>query len=417
MNRLTLTVRILIGMAAGLLVGGMMNLIGFQAGGAIDNYLVNGLFHGGGTIFLNLLKAIVVPVVFVSLVCGTAALEDIRKRGAIGGQPLGLYLFTTAIAITIALTAAILIRPGDGFNLPTDVTFQAKQAKPLIDVIIDIFPSNPVKSMAEGKMLPIIVFAGMVGLGITLAGAPGQRVLDFFKGLNEVVMKMVLILMELAPIGVFLLLAKVFANEGFAAIKPLSRYFIVVLLALFVHAGVTYGLLLRTLGGVSPLQFLRNFRAVLAFAFSTASSGATIPITLRTVEQRMGGSNSIASFTVPLGATINMDGTAIMQGVATGFIAQAYGIHLGLGDFMTVIFTATLASIGTAAVPGAGLIMLAIVLKQVNLPVEGIALIIGVDRLLDMTRTAINVCGDATVTLIVARGQKAFDKKIFDAPN
>ena len=263
-------------------------------------------------------------------------------------------------------------------------------------------------------MLPIIVFAGMVGLGITLAGRPGEIVLDFFKALNEVVMKMVLLVMELAPIGVFLLLARIFANEGFGAIRPLSRYFFVVLLVLLIHAVVTYSVILRSLGGVSPLLFFRKLRAVLAFAFSTSSSGATIPVTLRTVEKRMGVHNSIAAFTIPLGATINMDGTAIMQGVATGFIAQAYGIELGLGDFLAVIFTATLASIGTAAIPSAGLIMLAIVLRQVNLPVEGIALIIGVDRLLDMTRTAVNVCGDAAVTLVVAKSQKQFDRSIFD---
>ena len=414
-KKLSLTVRIVIGMASGLAIGGVMNWIGYEPGGFVDSWLVNGLFHGVGRIFINLLKAIVVPVVFVSLVCGTAALEDIRKLGAIGGKTLGLYLLTTAIAIMIALTCAILIRPGAGFELTTDASFQPQPPQPLVDVIIDIFPTNPVKEMAEGNMLPIIVFAGMVGLGITLAGRAGQPVLDLFRSLNEVVMKMVLFLMEVAPVGVFALLAKVFASEGFGAIRPLAKYFAVVVLGYLLHACLTYPAIVRFGAGLSPVRFFRKMRAVFAFAFSTASSGATIPVTLRAVEERMGVHNSVAAFTIPLGATINMDGTAIMQGVATGFIAQAYGIDLSFGDYLMVILTATLASIGTAAVPSAGLITLAMVLRQVNLPVEGIALIIGVDRLLDMMRTTINVTGDAAVTLVVAKSEGRFDREVFAA--
>jgi Na+/H+-dicarboxylate symporter len=228
-------------------------------------------------------------------------------------------------------------------------------------------------------------------------------------------MKMVLVLMEIAPIGVFALLAKVFATEGFGAITPLARYFSVVMLGYLLHVSLTYPAIIRFIAGLSPLRFFKKMKEVLAFAFSTASSGATIPVTLRTVEEKMGVDNSVAAFTIPLGATINMDGTAIMQGVATGFIAQAYGIDLAFGDYLMVILTATLASIGTAAVPSAGLITLAMVLRQVNLPVEGIALIIGVDRLLDMMRTTINVAGDAAVTLTVAKSEGRFDRNVFAA--
>jgi Na+/H+-dicarboxylate symporter len=368
-----------------------------------------------GTVFLASLKLLVVPLVFVSLVCGTAALEDATKLSRIGGKTIALYLFTTATAISLALLAAVVIRPGSGFHLDTDAVFQVQEPPSLADTIINLFPSNPVQAMAEGNMLQIIVFAGLFGLALTLAGASGKRVLAFFGDLNEVVMKLVMLLMELAPYGVFCLIAKVFALQGFGAIVPLLKYFTVVLGVLLIHVTCTYPLLLRSLAGLPPLTFFRNMRAPVALAFSTASSNATLPVTLETVEHRLGVDNSIASFTVPLGATINMDGTAIMQGVATAFIAQAYGIDLGVSGYLMVVLTATLASIGTAGVPGVGLIMLAMVLRQVNLPVEGIGLIIGVDRLLDMARTAVNVTGDATVTCIVAKSEGKFSSEVFHA--
>jgi Na+/H+-dicarboxylate symporter len=269
--------------------------------------------------------------------------------------------------------------------------------------------------MAEGNMLQIIVFAGLFGLALTMAGDPGKRVLAFFSDLNEVIMKLVMLLMEAAPYGVFCLIARVFAGQGIGAIGPLALYFSLVLGVLLLHAGLTYPALLKGVAGLNPITFYRNMRAPLALAFSTASSNATLPVTMETVERRLGVDNSIASFTLPLGATINMDGTAIMQGVATVFIAQAYGIEIGLSGYLMVVLTATLASIGTAGVPGVGLIMLAMVLRQVNLPVEGIALIIGVDRLLDMVRTAVNISGDAAVTCIIARGEGKFSTEVFNA--
>jgi len=309
----------------------------------------------------------------------------------------------------------VLIRPGAGFELQTDAVFEVVDPPSLTETLINLFPTNPIQAMADGNMLQIIVFAGLFGVALTLSGEPGQRLLRVFDDLNAVVMRLVMLLMEIAPYGVFCLITVVFAQQGFGAIRPLVAYFFVVLGVLLVHALATYPLLLRTLAGLNPFLFFRNMRAPLTLAFSTASSNATLPVTLETAEHRLGVDNSIASFTIPLGATINMDGTAIMQGVATAFIAQAYGIEIGIAGYVTVVATATLASIGTAGVPGVGLIMLAMVLRQVNLPVEGIALIIGVDRLLDMARTVVNVTGDATVTCIVARSEGKFDEEIFRA--
>ncbi|MEM7408943.1 MAG: dicarboxylate/amino acid:cation symporter [Myxococcota bacterium] len=412
-QRQRLTGRILIGMAAGITVGLGFNLAG--TGSALSTFVVDGVFHVGGQIFLASLKLLVVPLVLVSIVCGVASLDDLSRLGRVGGKTLGLYLMTTAIAISLALSAAMLVQPGAGFDLEAP-SFAAKEPPSVVDTLINLFPSNPIQAMADGEMLQIIVFASLFGIAMTLSGDPGKRVLAFFQDLNEVILRLVMLLISLAPYGVFCLLGKVFAAEGLAAIRPLGWYFGLVLAVLFTHALFTYPLLVRTLARLNPVVFLRKMRAPLALAFSTASSGATIPVTLETVERRLGVNNSIGSFTVPLGATINMDGTAIMQGVATGFIAQAYGIPLGPGDFLSVVLTATLASIGTAAVPGVGLVMLAMVLRQVNLPVEGIGLIIGVDRLLDMVRTAVNVTGDAAVTCVVANSEGQLDRDVFRDP-
>ena len=410
-SRRTLTVRILIGMAAGLAVGFALNALGEST--FVDDYVVDGLLHVGGAIFLASLKLLVVPLVFVSLVCGTAALDDIAKLGRVGGKTILLYLATTAVAITLALLAAFVLQPGAGFALESDVEFLARETPSLSQTFINLFPTNPVKAMAEGNMLQIIVFSGLFGLALTLAGDAGKRILRLFEDLNRVVMELVAILMIIAPVGVFCLIAKVFAQQGFAAIRPLASYFFVVLGVLAVHWMVTYPAMLRLLTGLNPLVFIRKMRAPIVLAFSTASSNATLPATLETTERRLGVDNAIASFTIPLGATVNMDGTAIMQGVATGFIAQAYGIDIGFSGYLMVVLTATLASIGTAGVPGVGLIMLAMVLRQVNLPVEGIGLIIGVDRLLDMVRTAVNISGDATVSLVVAHSEGQLDRDVF----
>lgn len=376
--------------------------------------LAGGIFYVGGQIFVASLKVLVVPLVFVSLVCGTCQLQGQSSLGWLSLKTIGLYLLTTAIAISIAIIAAEFLEPGLGIAMTTNANFEAPLPQPLSQVFINIFPANPVKAMAEGNMLQVIVFAILIGLAISRSGAHGERLTQQFQDWNEIMMTLVTLLMKLAPYGVFCLLFSLFAKQGIGVIGDLALYMITVLLVLAIHMLVVYPTLLKTFTGLSPAMFLRKLRNTQVFAFSTASSSATIPVTLRTVEQRLGVNNRIASFTVPLGATINMDGTAIMQGVATVFIAQAFGLELTLTDYLLVVATATLASVGTAGVPGVGLVTLAMVLQQVGLPVEGIALIIGVDRLLDMVRTAVNVTGDATVSCIVGRSENALDNTIYN---
>ncbi|MCC5833306.1 MAG: dicarboxylate/amino acid:cation symporter [Opitutales bacterium] len=419
-SRKRLTKQIIIGMIAGALTGFLINQYGNLRGeDAVYGFLMaagpDGLFEILGQGFISLLQVLVVPLVFVSLVCGTAALDDIRRLGKIGLKTVGLYLMTTAIAISLALSAALLVRPGAGLDRTTDASYEAAEAPSLVEVIVNIFPRNVIDAMASGNMLQIILFSVLLGIALSFSGEAGKRLLKLFEDANAVIMKLVMLIMLIAPYGVFALLARTFADLGLGGILPLAKYFFLVLGVLILHAMVTYPALLTVFAQLNPRRFLKKMQQVQVFAFSTASSNATIPVTLQAVEHRLGVKNSVASFTVPLGATINMDGTAIMQGVATAFIAQAYGIPLGVSDYMVVILTATLASIGTAGVPGVGMIMLSMVLLQVGLPVEGIALIIGIDRLLDMVRTAVNVTGDATVTAIVAKGEGALDESVFDS--
>ncbi|MBT3834326.1 MAG: dicarboxylate/amino acid:cation symporter [Gammaproteobacteria bacterium] len=412
-ERATLTRNILIGMAGGLLLGSLIHAIDLADTNPIMVYGVNGLFDIGGKAFVASLKLLVVPLVFVSLVCGASNLSDGSSLGRIGIKTVGLYLFTTAIAITLALTVANIVDPGMGMALTTDAVFVAKESPPLKEVIVAIVPTNPVKAMAEGNMLQVIVFAILVGVAIAKSGSSGQRVRETLNDWNDIIMRMIMMLMAIAPVGVFCLMLALFSNMGFSAITDLIRYFLTVAGVLVLHFLLTYAMMVRFVANLNPIVFYRNFYPVMAYAFSTSSSNATLPVTLETVEHRLGVKNEVASFTVPLGATINMDGTAIMQGVATVFIAQAYNIDISMTGYLMVVLTATLASIGTAGVPGVGLITLALVLQQVGLPVEGIALIIGVDRLLDMMRTAVNVCGDAAVATIVAKSEGKFDESVF----
>lgn len=413
---MSLTGRVILGMLAGILTGFVIRTI-FADNSFVDNYIVHGLLEVGGKIFIASLKMLVVPLVFVSLVCGTSSLKDIATLGRMGGKTLAFYIATTAIAITLALTMGTIFQPGAGADLTAVSTFSSANAPSLGQVIINMFPTNPINAMAEGKTLQVIVFAVLFGIAISLAGKAGDRIAAVFNDLNEVIMKLVAILMNIAPYGVFCLMAKLFTGLGLDAILNLAAYFAVLAGTLLLHGFVTYGLMLKGFTGLNPLTFFKKMEDAVMFAFSTASSNATIPVTMETVKNRIGVDNKIASFTVPLGATINMDGTAIMQGVATVFIAQAFNIDLSLGDYITVILTATLASIGTAGVPGVGLVMLAMVLNQVGLPLEGIALIMGVDRLLDMIRTAVNITGDSVVSTIVAKSEGALNLDRFNDPH
>ena len=415
---MNLTARILIGMGAGLALGLLLQWLAFPADSFVTTYFTTGVIDAGGQIFLNLLRMMVVPLVLVSLTCGAASLGATGKVGRLGGKTIGLYLLTTAIAVSLALTLALIVDPGLSAG-EADVaapTFEGKEAPSVKDTLVGVFPTNVVLAMAEGRMLQIIVFAILLGLAISQAGEAGARIRSFLDDLNEVFMRLITMVINFAPIGVFCLMTKLGVTVGWTEITKLLAYFLTVAITLVVHMTVIYPLLMRTLSGLNPLVYLRKMREPLLVAFSTSSSGATLPVTLRTVERRVGVSNNVASFAVPLGATINMDGTAIMQGVATVFIAQFFGYDLTLTQLGTVVLTATLASIGTAAVPGVGLITLALVLDQVGLPLEGIGLIIGVDRLLDMMRTAVNVTGDGMVATTVAASEGELDMDTFNNP-
>ena len=417
---MSLTQRILIAMGLGLVLGSLLQWIALPEDHFLNAFALNGVIDAGGKIFITLLKMLVVPLVFVSLVCGAASLGDTGSVGRLGGKTIGLYLLTTAIAVSMAMLIALTTDPGLGGESANQAqaatAFEPKTAPSVKDTFINVVPGNPIAAMADGKMLQVILFALLFGLALSRAGTSGQKLRAFFVDLNEVMMRLITMIIVLTPIGVFCLMTQLGATLGLAEIAKVAMYFATIVIALLAHAALVYPLLMKSLTGLSPLAFLAKMREPLLVAFSTSSSGATLPVTLRTVEHKLGVPNNVASFAVPLGATINMDGTAIMQGVATIFIAQFYGIDLGLTALLTVVLTATLASIGTAAVPGVGLITLTLVLDQVGLPVEGIALIIGVDRLLDMLRTAVNVTGDATVATIVASSEHQLDREVFNTP-
>jgi len=416
-NKTSMTKKILRGMLLGLVLGSLINTFASETAW-VQDYLVMGVFHVLGAAFISMLKMLVVPLVTFSLICGVVGIGDIGKLGRVGGKAFGYYMLTTALAITLAITLASFFAPGAGFELAgaASSSFVTPEAPPFTQVLIDLIPSNPVAAYAEGNMLQIIFFTILFASCMLMVGKKAQPLMDLAEIMNNVMMQVVNVVMFLAPLGVFALMAKTFAQQGVDLIIPMLGYFGVLVLALLLHMTGTLMLLLRIFGKVNPITFMKKMGTAQVFAFSTSSSNATIPVTLHTVEKRLGVDESIASFTVPFGATINMDGTAIMQGVATVFIANVYGIDLGLMGYLTVIGMSVLASIGTAGVPGVGLIMLAMVFNQVGLPVEGIALIIGVDRLLDMIRTAVNVTGDAAVSTIIARSEKGLDMYVFNDP-
>ncbi|TVQ45972.1 MAG: dicarboxylate/amino acid:cation symporter, partial [Gammaproteobacteria bacterium] len=401
--------RILLALLAGLIFGVALNLT-IADREWVQAFLIDGLLTVVGEIFVRLLSMLVVPLVFVSLITGVSALSDPKSLGRIGGKAVFLYMLTTGVAICLALAGGLIVQPGVGAS-PVEQVAREIAAQPSFgQVLIDMVPRNPVAAMASGDMLPIIIFAVLVGLAIAMSGEPGRRVGGFFTDFNSVIMRLVEFVMLLAPYGVFALIAVLGATTGITTFLGVLKYVVLVLVMLVIHATVTYSLLLKFTTGLSPRVFFSKIRAVQAFAFSTASSGATIPVTLKTVEQRLGVDNRVASFTVPLGATINMDGTAIMQGVATLFIAQYFGIDLSFAQMLMVVLMVIMASVGAAGVPGVGLVLLAGVLASVGLPAEGIALILGVDRILDMTRTAVNVTGDCAVSTIVAHSEGSLDQ-------
>ena len=416
-KKIGLTTKIFIALIAGAIFGIILCYL-VPSGHVRDDIIVEGILYVIGQGFIRLMKMLVVPLVFCSLVCGSMAIGDTKKLGTVGVRTLIFYLFTTALAITVALTVGNIIDPGIGLDMSAIKTNAADvaqmEATSLTDTLLNIIPDNPVNSLASGSMLQIIVFALIIGVILAKLGDRAETVSNFFGQFNDIMMEMTMMVMSLAPVGVFCLISRTFANIGFSAFLPLGKYMIGVLLALALQCLVVYLGLLKVFTGLNPIKFIKNFFPVMAFAFSTATSNATIPLSIDTLAKKMGVSKKISSFTIPLGATINMDGTAIMQGVAVVFAAQAFGIHLTMTDYITVIGTATLASIGTAGVPSVGRVTLTMVFNSVGLPVEAIGLIMGIDRILDMTRTAVNITGDAVCTTIVAHQNKAIDRSIFE---
>ncbi|WP_372881476.1 dicarboxylate/amino acid:cation symporter [Psychromonas sp.] len=417
-KKMPLTTKVLIGMGLGIAVGLFINLLGLNSAGSfVNEYVVNGLFFIVGKMFVTGLTMLVVPLVFFSLVTGVLGIGDINALGKVGGKSFALYMLTTAVAIAIGISVAVVSGIGEGANMASAAAFSAAQAPALSAVLIDIIPSNVVNAMALGKMLQIIFFAILVGISILMVGKKAEPLARLIEISNEIMMKMVNIVMAVAPYAVFALLGKAIADLGLNLLLDLGGYVGVLIFALLLHLFVTLMIVLKVFSGMSPFVFLKKMREVQIFAFSTSSSNATIPVTLRAVVNKLGVNNSVASFTVPFGATINMDGTAIMQGVATVFVANIYGVDLGITGYLTVILMSVLASIGTAGVPGVGLIMLSMVFTQVGLPIEGIGLILGVDRLLDMIRTAVNVSGDAVVSVVVANSEGKFDAAVYNNPD
>lgn len=410
-----LSTKIFIALITGALLGTAIHYF-FPSGELRDVILVEGIFYVIGQGFIRLMQMLVVPLVFSSLICGSMSIGDSKTLGKVGLKTILFYLFTTAVAVIIALCIAYLINPGIGLEMELIQTGEVADTTKttLTETILNIIPKNPIASLANGEMLPIILFAIFVGIILARLGEKVLAVAKFFSGFNDIMMEMTTIIMKAAPIGVFFLIARTFANLGFSAFRPMIKYMGSVTIALFIQCFLIYQLLLFTFTRLNPVKFIKKFASVMGFAFSTATSNATIPLSIETLEQKIGVSKQISSFTIPLGATINMDGTSIMQGVAVVFVAQAYGIELTLENLVTVIATATLASIGTAGVPSVGLVTLSMVLSSVGLPLEGIALIMGIDRIIDMMRTAVNITGDAVCTTIIAAQENVLDRNIFN---
>ena len=403
------TTRILLSMFLGIFFGSLINNLFLDYSLVVFSIEI---FSALGTIFISSLKLMVVPLVFFSLVTGVAQITDSSKLGSISIKAIFLYLATTSIAISLALFFSNFFNIGSGAGLISEAKFVTPTPPSLKEVFVNIFPTNPIAAMANGEMLQIIVFSLLVGLGVKSLSS-SENLINFFVSGNNLMLKIVELIIWFAPIGIFCLLTDIFSQIGFSVIYDLASYFFLLIAVLMFHGIFVYSFFLYFFTGLNPLVFYSKLKEVILFAFSTSSSSATMPLTLKTAKDQLGVDQSVASFTIPLGATINMDGTAIMQGVATVFIAQVYGIDLTITDFLMVILTATLASIGTAGVPGVGLIMLAMVLQQVGLPVEGIALIIGVDRLLDMVRTSVNVCGDSMIACLISSSENNLSQEIF----
>jgi Na+/H+-dicarboxylate symporter len=402
-GRLALWKKILIGMVAGIVVGAIM-------GPSAE------LIKPIGTLFINAIKMLIVPLVFCSLIVGITSMKDTRKMGRIGVKAIVLYLGTTAVAIALGLGLSSIIEPGAGLHRAvTEAATLTKDTPPLVQTLLNIVPKNPIGALAEGNILQIIFFAIGLGVSLVLIGEKGKPAVKVFESLAEAMYKLTEIVMSFAPYGVFALMAWVAGKFGIDVLMPLIKVIAAVYLGALIHVLVFYTGFLSIVGRLNPMPYLRGITNPAAVAYTTSSSSGTLPATLKASQEELGVSKGVSSFVLPLGATINMDGTALYQGVCALFIAQAFGIHLEMADYLTIIMTATLASIGTAGVPGAGLIMLSLVLTTVGLPMEGLAIVAGIDRILDMARTTINVCGDIMVSVLIAKSEGELDKEIYNS--
>ncbi|WP_028309542.1 dicarboxylate/amino acid:cation symporter [Desulfitibacter alkalitolerans] len=395
-----LATKILIGLVAGIIVGLFMQ-------GAQDIAVT--YIKPFGDLFIRLIMMIIVPLVLSTLIVGAASTGDLKKLGRMGGKTIAYYLTTTAIAVTIGIIFANIFKPGRGLTLPVDAEYAGREAPPILDVLLNVVPRNPVQAMADGSMLQIIVFALFVGIAISIVGQKAAPVKAFFEGFAEVMYKITGMVMQVAPYGVFALIVPVVAANGPAVLLPLGKVIGVMYLAAIVHVLIVYTAVIKGFSNLTLPEFYKGILPAQVIAFSTCSSGATLPATIKCTEENLKISKSTTSFVLPLGATINMDGSAIYQGVAALFVAQVYALDLTLGQQLTIVLTGTLASIGAAGVPGAGLIILTMVLASVGLPMEGIALIAGIDRILDMARTTVNITGDAAAAVFIDATEQKYD--------
>ncbi|KAB3534798.1 dicarboxylate/amino acid:cation symporter [Alkaliphilus pronyensis] len=393
MAKMRLTTRILIGLVLGIIAGLIL-------GGSPE--IATKFIAPFGKLFLNLIKMIIVPLVFSSLIVGAASIGDVKKLGRVGGKTVAFYLVTTAVAVTIGLVLGNLFQPGSGLVILEGVTVEARNAPPLVETLLAIIPTNPLQGLVNGNMLQIITFALFLGITITTIGEKGKAVFNFFDSLAEIMYKITAFIMYLAPFGVFALITPVVAQNGPAVLFPLAKVIAAVYIGALLHSVIVYSSIVKVFAKMNPLKFFKGVLPAAAVAFSTCSSAGTLPVTIKSCRDNLGVSKSVSSFVLPLGATINMDGTALYQGVCALFVAQIYGLDLSIAQQVSIILTATLASIGTAGVPGAGFIMLTMVLTSVGLPLEGSALIAGIDRILDMARTTVNVVGDSAVAVAIA---------------
>lgn len=401
-NGISLWKKIFIGMLIGIVVGV------FAGPDAV-------LLKPIGDLFLNAIKMLIIPLVFCSLVVGVTAISDTQKMGRIAAKSVGIYLLTTALAISIGLVASLLVSPGMGLEMSLSAAQETAKSQPsFIDTLINLVPKNPISALASGNILQTIFFAIGLGIALSLSGEKAKPAIRVFEGVAEAMYKLTTIVMSFAPYGIFALIAVVAGQYGLDILLPLIKVIFLVYLCCIIQVLVVYSGILKLVGRLSPIQYLKALANPAAVAFTTTSSSGTLPVTIRTAHEELGVSREISSFVLPLGATINMDGTAIYQGVAAIFIAQVFGVNLEMQDYLMIIMTSTLASIGTAGVPGAGLIMLSLVLSTVGLPLEGLAIVAGIDRILDMARTSVNVCGDLMVSVLISRSEKGLDTSVYN---